>query len=80
MFLSIYKLGAFAAASAFCEWVQVGIDIYIYMYIYYIYVYIYIYIYIYIDRGKYHVKSHSSPWFLAPCAAAVVCRNCLKFR
>ena len=26
----IFKLGASAAASEFCEWVQVGIDIYIY--------------------------------------------------
>ena len=25
----IFKLGAFAAASGFCEWVQVGIDVYI---------------------------------------------------
>ena len=25
----IFKLGAFAAASEFCEWVQVGIDVYI---------------------------------------------------
>ena len=58
---NIYKLGASAAASAFCEWVQVGIDIYIH-------------------HGKYHVKSHSSSWFLAPCAAAIVCRNCLKFK
>ena len=24
----IFKLGAFAAASAFCEWVQVGTDVY----------------------------------------------------
>ena len=27
----IFKLGASAAASEFCEWVQVGIDIYIYI-------------------------------------------------
>ena len=26
----IFKLGASAAASEFCEWIQVGIDIYIY--------------------------------------------------
>ena len=26
----IFKLGASAAASEFCEWVQVGIDVYIY--------------------------------------------------
>ena len=25
----IFKLGAFAAASEFCEWVQFGIDVYI---------------------------------------------------
>ena len=25
----IFKLGAFAAATEFCEWVQVGIDVYI---------------------------------------------------
>ena len=25
----IFKLSAFAAASEFCEWVQVGIDVYI---------------------------------------------------
>ena len=28
----IFKLSASAAASEFCEWVQVGIDIYIYIY------------------------------------------------
>ena len=28
--LDIFKLGASAAASEFCEWVQVGIDVYIY--------------------------------------------------
>ena len=44
------KLGASAAASEFCEWVQVGTDVYI------------------PDR-KYQVKPHSSPWFLAACAA-----------
>ena len=25
----IFKLKAFAAASEFCEWVQIGIDVYI---------------------------------------------------
>ena len=30
----IFKLSASAAASEFCEWVQVGTDIYIYIYIY----------------------------------------------
>ena len=52
----IFKLGAFAAASEFCEWVQVGIDVYI-------------------PHRKYHVKSHSSPWFSAACAAAIIYRN-----
>ena len=28
-----------------------------------------------IPHRKYHVKSHSSPWFLAACAAAIVHRN-----
>ena len=49
----IFKLGASAAASEFCEWVQVGIDVYI-------------------PHRKYQVKPHSSPWFSAPCAAAIV--------
>ena len=52
----IFKLGASAAASEFCEWIQVGIDVYI-------------------PHGKYQVKSHSSPWFSAACAAAIVHRN-----
>ena len=52
----IFKLGACAAASKFCEWVQVGIDVYI-------------------PHRKYQVKSHSSPWFSAACAAAIVHRN-----
>ena len=52
----IFKLSASAAASEFCEWVQVGI-------------------YMYIPHCKYQVKSHSSPWFSAACAAAVVHRN-----
>ena len=52
----IFKLGASAAASEFCEWVQVGIDIYI-------------------PHRKYQVKPHSSPWFSAACAAAIVHRN-----
>ena len=56
----IFKLGASAAASEFCEWVQVEIDVYIY---------------IYIPHRKYQVKSHSSPWFSAACAAAIVHRN-----
>ena len=54
----IFKLGASAVASEFCEWVQVGIDIYIY-----------------IPHRKYHVKPHSSRWFSAVCAAAIVHRN-----
>ena len=52
----IFKLGASAAASEFCEWVQVGIDVYI-------------------PHRKYQVKPHSSPWFSATCAAAIVHRN-----
>ena len=52
----ILKLGASAAASDFCEWVQVGIDVYI-------------------PHRKYWVKPHSSPWFSAACAAAIVHRN-----
>ena len=31
---------------------------------------------VYIPHRKYQVKPHSSPWFSAPCAAAVVHRNC----
>ena len=50
------KLGASAAASKSCEWVQVGIDVYI-------------------PHRKYQVKPHSSPWFSAACAAAIVHRN-----
>ena len=50
------KLGASAAASEFCAWVQVGIDVYIH-------------------HRKYQVKPHSSPWFSAACAAAIVHRN-----
>ena len=53
---NIFKFGASAAASEFCEWVQVGIDVYI-------------------PHRKYQVKPHSSPWFLAACAAAIVHRN-----
>ena len=52
----IFKLGASAAASEFCEWVQVGTDVYI-------------------PHRKYQVKSHSSPWFSAACAAAIAHRN-----
>ena len=52
----IFKLGASAAASEFCEWVQAGIDVYI-------------------PHRKYQVKPHSSPWFSAACAAAIVHRN-----
>ena len=53
---NIFKLGAFAAASEFCEWVRVGIDVYI-------------------PHRKYQVKPHSSPWFSASCAVAIVHRN-----
>ena len=52
----IFKLSASAAASDFCEWIQVGIDVYI-------------------PHRKYQVKRHSSPWFSAACAAAIVHRN-----
>ena len=52
----IFKLSVSAAASEFCEWVQVGIDVNI-------------------PHRKYQVKTHSSPWFSAPCAAAIVHRN-----
>ena len=55
-FEDIFKLSASAAASEFCEWVQVGIDVYI-------------------PHQKYQVKPHSSPWFSAACAAAIVHRN-----
>ena len=51
----IFNLGASAAASEFCEWVQVGTDVYI-------------------PHRKYQVKPHSSPWFSAACAAAIVHR------
>ena len=52
----IFKLGAPAAASGFCEWVQVGIDVYI-------------------PHRKYQDKPHSSPWFSAAWAAAIIHRN-----
>ena len=52
----IFKLSVSAAASEFCEWVQIGIDVYI-------------------PHRKYQVKPHSSPWFSAACAAAIVHRN-----
>ena len=52
----IFKLSTSAAASEFCEWVQVGIDVYI-------------------PHRKYQVNPHSSPWFSAVCAAAIVHRN-----
>ena len=52
----IFNLSASAAASEFCEGVQVGIDVYI-------------------PHRKYQVKPHSSPWFSATCAAAIVHRN-----
>ena len=52
----IFKLSASAAASNFCEWVQIGTDVYI-------------------PHRKYEVKPHSSPWFSAACAAAIVHRS-----
>ena len=51
----IFKLGASAAASELCEWVWVGTDVYI----------------THSPHRKYQVKSHSSPWFSASCAAAI---------
>ena len=52
----IFKLSASAAASEFCEWVQVVVNVYI-------------------PHCKNQVKSHSSPWFSAGCATAIVYRN-----
>ena len=52
----IFKFSASAAASEFCEWVQVGIDIYV-------------------PHLKYQVKPHSSSWFSAAYAPAIVSRN-----
>ena len=52
----IFKLGASAAATEFCQLVQVGIDVYT-------------------PHRKYQIKPHSSPWFSAACAAAIVHRN-----
>ena len=51
----ILKLCASAAASEFCEWIQVGLGVYI-------------------PQHKYQMKPHSSPWFSAACAAAIVHR------
>ena len=31
---------------------------------------------VYIPHRKYQVKPHTSPWFSAACAAAIVHRNC----
>ena len=53
----IFELSASAAAaSEFCERVQIGIDVYIH-------------------HRKYQVKPHSSPWFSAAFAVAIVHRN-----
>ena len=52
----VFKLGASAAASSFCKWVQGKTDVYI------------------PDR-KYQAKPHSSPYFLAAYALAIVHRN-----
>ena len=49
----IFKLSASAAATEFCEWVQVGTDVYI-------------------TNPQHQIKLHSSPWFSAACAAAIV--------
>ena len=51
-----YQRSASAAASEFCNWVQIGIEVYI-------------------PHRKYQVKPHTSPWFSAACAAAIVHRN-----
>ena len=56
----IFKLSASAAASEFCDWVQVGIDVCI-------------------PHHKYQVKPHSSPWFSAACAAAIVQDSLFSF-
>ena len=48
--------GASAAASEFCECIQVGIDVCI-------------------PHRKYQIKPHSSQWFSAAFAAAIVHRN-----
>ena len=53
---NFFKLDASAAASQFCELVQVGIVVYIH-------------------HRKYQVKPHSSPWFSAAFAVAIVHRN-----
>ena len=45
-----------AAASEFCQCIQVRIDVYT-------------------PHRKYQLKPHSSPWFSAACAAAIVHRN-----
>ena len=52
----IFKLGASATASEFCECVHLGTGLYI-------------------PHRKYQVKPHSSPWFSAACAAAIVHSN-----
>ena len=52
----IFKSSVSAAASEFCEWLQVETDVSI-------------------PHGKYQVKPHSSPWFSAAWAAAIVHRN-----
>ena len=53
---AIFKLGASAAASESCGWIQVGIDVFI-------------------PHRIYQIKPHSSPWFSAACADAIVHRN-----
>ena len=56
LYEDIFKLGASAAASEFCERIQVGIDVYI-------------------PHIICQVKPHSSSWFSAACADALVHRN-----
>ena len=58
----IFKLIACAAASEFCEWVQVDIDVYIPQ--------------MFISlKIVYQVKPQSPSWFSAACDGAIVPRN-----
>ena len=57
----IFQLRTSAAASEFCEWFRLEL--------------MYISLIENIPHRKYQVKPHSSPWFSAACAAAIVHRN-----